>query len=277
MLLTDKFTFIHMPKTGGTFVTAALERLHRIPRTPLGRRFFQVASLLGVKPALTRRYGKLLYADPKHGTCHDIPQPHARKPILSCVRGPYEWYVSQFEFGWWKHSSDFPVDDQPTPAGWAIEKALPSFISDHPEFPQVSFDAFMKLCAAAAREFNEDSGTNFGLYTHSFLRFFYKDPEDVLRDLHGRRTAADFTAGRFDVHFLRTERLNADLRVALAGLGYRDEDLAFIEAMGKVLPMGIGRRDDQHWQSYYTPELAASVRAADDPLFRMFPVYDVKP
>ena len=121
------------------------------------------------------------------------------------------------------------------------------------------------------------SGTNFGLYTHSFVRYFYKDPDDILRDLHGRRTAADFEAGRFDVHFLRTEMLNADVRAALAVFGYRDEDLAFIEAMGKVLPMGIGRGDDQHWQNYYTPELAASVRAADDPLCRTLPIYDVKP
>ena len=266
-----------MPKTGGTFVTAALERLHGVPRTPLGRRFFQVASRLGVKAALTRKYGKLLYADPKHGTCHDIPQPHAHKPILSCVRGPHEWYVSQFEFGWWKRTSDYYGDDQPTPAGWAIEKALPDFISDHPEFPQVSFQEFMKLCAAAARELDEQSGTDFGLYTHSFARFFYEDPEEALRKFPGCRTAGDYEPGRFDVHFLRTESLNADLSLALASFGYRDEDLAFIEAMDKVLPMGIGRRDDQHWEIYYTPELAASVRAADDPLFRMFPSYDVKP
>ena len=135
----------------------------------------------------------------------------------------------------------------------------------------------MKLCAAAAGQYNEQSGTDFGLYTHSFVRFFYENPEAVLRDLQGRRTAGDFEAGRFDVQFLRTESLNADLRAALAGFGYRDEDLAFIEAMGKVLPMGIGRRDDQHWEIYYTPELAASVRAADAPLFAMFPSYDVKP
>jgi hypothetical protein len=274
MLLTDRFCYIHMPKTGGTFVTAALLRLHGVPESPIGRQLHRLAAWLGMS-SRRRRYGKVLDIAPTHGTCHDIPNSHAHKPILSCIRGPYEWYVSQFEFGWWKRTFKYHPDEQPTPAGWAIEKVLPSFMSSHSDFPHITFSDFMQLCRAAAQEYNKKSGTNFGLYTHSFVRFFYRNPEDVLRRLSSVAAADEYETDRFNVLFLRTEFLNGDLVAALATYGYRREDLSFIETMDKVLPMGIGRREDQRWRNYYTPELAASVRENDDPLFKMFSFYDV--
>ena len=73
------------------------------------------------------------------GPATTFPQAHAHKPILSCDRGPYEWYVSQYEFGWWKRTFDYHPDEPLPPAGWAIERVLPSFISAHPHLPKVSF------------------------------------------------------------------------------------------------------------------------------------------
>ncbi|WP_161795859.1 hypothetical protein [Synechococcus sp. GFB01] len=72
MLITEHFVFIHYPKTGGTFVTRALERL----------------------------YGESLININKHGTCRDVPAEHAGKPLLSTHRHPLSRLLSHYEFRW---------------------------------------------------------------------------------------------------------------------------------------------------------------------------------
>ena len=274
MLLTSSCTFIHMPKTGGTFVTSAMERLHG-PRTRLGKLLRPLQKRFRLSPwPQSHRYGPLLNLEPKHATCHEVPASQQGKPILSCVRRPHDWYVSQYEFGWWKRTLKYDPGGPSTPAGWAIEQVLPRFAARHPHFPDIDFSEFMELCSRAADLYNQQLGTDFGLFTHGFVRYFYRDPPAVLAKLdESYITSGEHRKDRFDVTFLRTERLNSDLQSALATLGYDEEDLAFISGMGKALPMGIGRRDDQQWEDYYTPPLAARVRQLDWPLFNMFPFY----
>jgi hypothetical protein len=279
MILTEKVVYIHMPKTGGTFVTSVLERLHEPPQpSRLQKLRRRIQRRLGLPVSdLPNKYGRLQNVEPKHGTCHDIPSSHANLPILSCMRGPWEWYVSQYEFSWWKRVSEYDPNDPSTPAGWAIEKAMPTFVEAKPHFPDVSFAEFMELCAQAADIYNREAGTDFGLYTHSFIRYYYRDPLAVLRRLSDQYlVSTDHVRDRFDITFLNCERLNVDLQRALVNLDYRSEDIAFVSDLGKILPMGIGRREDQVWEHYYDDALKASVRQNDRFLFKLFPDYDPK-
>jgi hypothetical protein len=278
MILTDRFVYIHMPKTGGTFVTSVLERLHTPNPTRLQRLLRHMQRRRGLKTFafVHRRYGPLLNVEPKHGTCHDIPETHRHLPILSCMRGPYVWYVSQYEFSWWKRIFQYNPSDKPTPAGWAIEQALPQFIASHSHFPEVSFPEFLDLCQAAANIYNRQDGTDLGLYTHGFVRYFYRDPRrGVGKPLDAHVKSEEHANDMFNVLFLNTECLKDELQRALVGFGYKEKDLEFIAGMGKILPMGIGRRDDQAWQTYYTDPLRAEVRRRDALLFQMFPAFDV--
>jgi hypothetical protein len=283
MVLTNKFVFIHMPKTGGTFVTSALRRLHA-PKSPspagqspvrrLIRRVsktFEPGATLAGSP-----YGHLIDLEPKHGTCHEIPEGHRDKPILSCIRSPYDWYVSQYEFAWWKRTSNYEPGSPSTPVGYAIEQVLPAFQETHPHFPGLSFEEFVRLCRQAAQVYNASARVPLGLYSHGYVRYFYRDVSVVMAEADrdyfrlGRRDARPY-----DVHFLRTDRLNADLHAFLSSLGYRQEDLDFLPTLGRILPMGIGRRDDQPWEAYYTPALKQEVREQEWALFDLFPELDV--
>ncbi|EYD76096.1 hypothetical protein Rumeso_02285 [Rubellimicrobium mesophilum DSM 19309] len=276
MLLTDRLVYVHMPKTGGTFVTSVLERLHQPSPNRLQGLWHRARRHLGRPWAeAPGKYGRLRNVEPKHGTCHDIPASHAGLPVLSCMRGPWEWYVSQYEFSWWKRIGQYDPNDPSTPAGWAIERALPAFVKERPHFPDIGFAEFVELCDRAADIYNGETGTDFGLFTHGFVRYFYRDPPAVLRRLSDRYLASAEHAGdRFDVTFLSTERLNADLQRALVRFGYEPDDVAFVGQLGKILPMGIGRREDQRWERYYDEALKASVRQRDRFVFRMFPDYD---
>lgn len=79
----------------------------------------------------------------------------------------------------------------------------------------------------------------------------------------------------FGVHFVKTNRLNQELYDFLLSMGYHAYDLDFLPSLGRILPLGRGRRDEQIWESYYTPDLKAFIREKDCALFDMFPDFDI--
>ncbi len=56
--------------------------------------------------------------------------------------------------------------------------------------------------------------------------------------------------------------------------GATADDLDFLLSLDRVFPMERGRQEYQIWENYYTPDLMASVREKDWPLFNIFPEFD---
>ncbi len=93
VVVTDDFVYIHIPKTGGTFVETAL-------RAVVQRRG---APYLDTSTAV----GRAELGAGKHGSVVDVPAKHRDKPIVTTVRNPYDHLVSHYEFGWWRtHPGD---------------------------------------------------------------------------------------------------------------------------------------------------------------------------
>ena len=255
MIFTDRFVYVHLPKTGGSTVTSALYRLHLrgAPLVPLQK--------LVNLPLVTHvyrggPYGRFVYTKNKHGTCREIPAEERRKPILGTVRSPYERYVSQYTFGWWKRREFL-----------RYYRAVPDFEARFPGFPDLSFADYVALSTEA---FGRAGGP--GLLTQQFVEFYGRTPGPTL-DRLARDPDAD--ADLFDVHYLRTERLNDDLHAYLLGAGYRAEDVAFVEGMGRVLPGGRGRPAGESWRTHVPDALQSLIREREAPLFALFPEYDV--
>jgi hypothetical protein len=81
MLLCDHFVFVHLLKTGGTFVKQTL--LHHAPAE------WHCVDLDG------------------HPSVHDIPQTHRQLPCFGFVRNPWDWYVSAYHY--FTHVTDDPL------------------------------------------------------------------------------------------------------------------------------------------------------------------------
>ncbi len=79
MLICDRFVYIHMPKTGGTFVRHALTKL--LAKCDIA--FFDDQ-------------------DNKHAGVERIPDRYRHLPVLATIRNPFDHLVSLYEFGWWK-------------------------------------------------------------------------------------------------------------------------------------------------------------------------------
>jgi hypothetical protein len=247
MIITDDFVYIHQPKTGGTFVTHVLERLYE------GRNFLNTH---------------------KHGTCSDIPAEHLGKPILTTMRNPYDRYVSQYHFGWWRRYPD---------AYCGVEEMR----AHYPTYPEVTFPEFVRMANSLFLNRHQRQETGFrnerfpeerkpGWHTEQFVRFYCREPRAVFQALDEESLASGrYRETFFPLHITRSERLNQELYDFLLGLGLPRERLAFILDAQKVFPEGGGREDEDRWQDYYTPELKQFVRTRERMLFQLFPDYDV--
>jgi hypothetical protein len=250
MLLTDDFVYIHQPKTGGTFVTRTLERLYQ------GR---------------ARRGG---FIDThKHGTCSDVPEEYRGKPILTTVRNPYDRYVSQYRFAWWKRYPDMYCGEDEMRAMF-------------PHYPELSFGEFLHLANTRFVGVHQRRDTGFhnqrfpeerrlGWHTEQFVRFYCRNPREVFRALDEDMIASGaYREHMVPVCFTFSERLNQGLHDFLLGIGFDPRDIEFILGADKIFPAEGGRASGDRWQDYYTPELAGLVRTRERLLFHMFPEYD---
>jgi hypothetical protein len=71
MIVTDKFVFVHLPRSGGTFVSEVI------------RKFFPSAHEIGYHLPRTL-----------------LPREYSHLPILGAVRNPWEFYVSWYHHVW---------------------------------------------------------------------------------------------------------------------------------------------------------------------------------
>ena len=297
MLLSDRFTYVHEPKTGGTFVTHVLSRLHggvvdirasrlRGPALRLGfpSLAFHPERLRASRHAANgsrAKYGPL-YNWNDHGTCSEIPMGHRSKTILATVRNPLETYVSMFLFGWWKRPEYVPD----------YERTVPDFHDRYREFPDVSFRQYLELLHAGCtlrgtRDLDDPTGV--GYLTERFVRYYFRlprgfgvghDAERVLRNLDAYVDGGRVRDEMFDVHFIRTSRLNAGLFDFLRAAGYDADDLAFVESLEHVVPTGgartrVAERAASHdWRRFYTAELEELVQKRERLVFSLFPDLD---
>jgi hypothetical protein len=260
MIFTDRFVFVHVPKTGGTFVSTVLFRLYGVRWTWLTH------FISSMKPNLAYRkpLGTFIYHNNKHGFCNEIPEPHRHKPVLACVRNPFDLYVSQYEFGWWRRKEFLPY-----------YRAVPGFDHDYPRFPDLNFEEYVRLANAAFCRPRDAPGTPMGLQSEMLVKYFFRDPEAALATLdEGQVQSGACRAQMFPVHFLHTHRLNEGLHAFLLEMGYPPQEVEFVRGMGKILPGGKGRSAGQKWEKYYTPALKEDLRRREWLYLSLVPEYD---
>lgn len=270
MVITDKFVFIHEPKTGGTFVRKALDDLHRInsDSTLIARTFKRFTGKH--KNKLVNKNQIYQESLPYHGTCHDIPESERGKPILSIARNPFDLYVCFYYFGWWKTHPEDSFDN------FELVK------EQYPHFPELSFEEFLIMANTSFDDFklighqNIPLENRLGWYSTRFIRYYFKNPGIIYPLINDSYIEAKkYREDMFDVHFMRTHRLNQDLYDFLVAMGYSKSRLAFILNLEKIRPEEEAKkRPDYNWEKYYTQELKNFILRKDKLLFSLFPDFE---
>ncbi len=185
MIVTDKFVFAHLPRSGGTFVSDVI------------RKFFPSAHEIG-----------------HHLPRELLPGEYSHLPVLGTVRNPWEFYVSLYHYVWRRDAASILVS-------WMSENGRLGFIGsirnllnlgvnderldvliemlpenveyDRRNIPNISKDAMRRV-----------RGTGVGYYTSRFKHIFGN---------------AD------DVFFCRLETLRQDLVAFFDGIGAATDGL----------------------------------------------------
>jgi hypothetical protein len=255
LFITADFVYVHVPKTGGTFVSTALQRWC----DSTGRDYIDTAAPTG---------RATMGARDQHGAVCDLPRRHRNKPVLFCVRNPFEYYVSLYDFGWW-HSR--PEDE------FDVERISQRF----PSYPHLTFSEFVHaindwhLWPKSDRQlgrFVEEHGI--GLLTWKLITLLSLEPASVFADF-AAFLERPFASRCFpELHALRTHCLSGDLIGFISGLGVASEETAFINNLGRIYPAEGGRRPDSHWRPYYDSALVGLVRRAERAVFARWHEFD---
>ena len=257
MVITDRFVYVHMPKTGGTFVERVLSRL----LSQRGGLYFDTSR---------NDHQALLGSKNKHEKVRQIPDAHKAKKILFTVRNPYDHYVSFYEFGWWKTHPTDTFDEQ----------KMRELFSHYPE---IGFREYMEsvfnvelldnaYVDPRTRSILENADC--GPLTLDYIRFLFPDPDRIIDNLPYYLDGKAYLEELPDIHFLRTDKLNHELHGFLLAMGYEPEQLDFIFELGKILPVGSSRQEGSDWVGYYNPELKGLVRKKERWIFSAFPDFD---
>ncbi len=230
MLVTDKFVFFHLPRSGGTFVSEVIKK------------FFPSACEIGY-----------------HLPRELLPREYSHLPVLGTVRNPWEFYVS-----WYHHHY---YDDRYSPRKnvpfccVSENRSLDFFQTIQNALNLgVSNDKLNVLIQALPEDFNYQErhvpnltkdimrkirDTGLGLYTFRFNQMFGQTD---------------------DVYCCRVESLRSDLMTFFETIGVASDNLrSYVLGLEKR-----NISEHLHYSTYYTAELAELVRIRDRQLIERF-------
>ncbi len=185
MIATDKFVFAHLPRSGGTFVTAVIKK------------FFPTAREIG-----------------HHLPRELLPKQYSRLPVLGTVRNPWDFYVSLYHYLWPKDAASILVSWMTESGKLGFQGSLRNLLNLGVDDGRL--DVLIKMLperldyskrnipSATKEAMGKVRGTGIGYYTFRFNQMF---------------------ANADDVFFCRLETLSQDLVVFFERIGAKTDEL----------------------------------------------------
>jgi len=260
MFIAPDFVFVHLSKTGGTFVEETLREVF-CPSV-----FGQKVHRLKTRHGITLPFWKYRFDEvgDQHGICNEIPTNEKHKTIVSCIRNPFDLYVSEYTFNWWKKYAGLWFHDLAT-----IETL-------YPEWQTFSFEEFIDVSNLHTEWVHKalskyPQTARLGWYSHKFIHYYCRDHDYVFEAADDLSLLVErVKESVHQVQFLHTDRLNGDLVRFLLSQGYPQERIEFISKREKINTS----RSDHEYRTRYTPELRRKIEEKDALIFRLFPEFD---
>lgn len=253
---------LNLPKTGSTFARTVIKELHanRLSKQSLVTRILQQLRLMK-RPMCKElllpniKLGGVPTEPDQHGTYSQIPDKFRELPVISVVRNPYSRFMSGYEFRWWEAHP--PINS--------------SLLAEHfPNFPHLSVDDYIRLNEldiVHGRLKGVKPNAEVGIQTVQFIQMFFKNPDDVLRNITEEYLDSD--QGMDDIAkitFLMQESLNEDLAKFLSGMGYTEDEVKYVRSRGRV---NVTKARNRERNTLWTPTAIDYVRRKERMIFRL--------
>lgn len=250
MIITPKFVFIHMPKIGGTFVQSSFNEIY-------GSQFYRPLTESPISEFLKRiKFWEkpVAYQLIKHAPCNQIPKQFQTRPILSCIRNPLEWYISNYKYGWWlSHPEDYPN------------------LKNDPAWPDLSFSHYLTLSGSSwIHAMYPECQLEIGRLSALFIQYYCKDPNWVVSANSQSELFERVKQDMYSVHFLNTKNLNVELYAYLQKKDYPLSKIEFIKNAPALSPRG-NRKSSDSIDDFFDSKLKESIYQKDQVLFNLFP------
>lgn len=266
MIATDKFNFIHLPKTGGTFVTKMLKQLYKNKQQSFKGIVYKLLKKEFIQNIWNYNFiefTEVIYGG--HQGVSEIPKKYYHDRIVTIARNPFDKYASMYGFKWWTRH---PV--------------LNSFLDFRtiPSYPDISIEEMMAFYQTFVIKYGKNKGydlSTIGYYTWQFILYYCENPNSVYekigKNLH--ESNPNFLKENIaKIHFLQQENLNNDLVNFLLGVGYKKDEIDFISNATKILPEGRGRgKSSEGWKEELSVEMINEIKKKDQLIFDLFPDY----
>lgn len=251
MFLTNQFIFLHMPKTGGTFIEDFLQR-----RWPKG-------------DVLPRDCPQGLHT--RHLSIGDIPARYHSRSVWMGVRNPWRWYVSWYEYLKVDHFNNvttpthrFQLLSQGTDMSFkqVLRRAL--FFSN--ELAEHYLQLPNPHCPNE-QVFGHARRLRLGWYGYRFCRIALPNYKELLPSISPDELRGSFERNSAVNHYIRTERLTKDLLAALRSVGHRYPP-SFKNRLERM--PHVKAQNYKDWRSYYDDESIEWVAKREDLIIRKF-------
>jgi hypothetical protein len=230
MIVTEKFIFIHLPKTGGTFVETCLQEVYQKRyKSWFGKWSKWTGKSIHKRVVCDEKMfeGNIMY-----GQHQGVEQINFKTelPIVSILREPYDWYASLYNFAWWKRNLHSKAHQY---AG--------KNIASYPELNFTECIEFYGLCGEYTSGFTVDY--KIGYYSWYFISLYFKNPISVLKKINKDYILSnEYLKDMHDVKFIWQGDLNLELFQMLNNFDYSNDEIDFVKDRKRVLPTGIGRK-----------------------------------
>ena len=265
MFITEDLLMLNFPKTGSTFAREVLRRVYSkrdtlVEKALVKLRLRKPSVIDLLLPKVDIGIGAKLID--QHGTVRQIPSIYQDRPIVTITRNPLSRYVSTYLFRSWVHHP--PTDVQ------TIKKR-------YPNYPDLTFSEYyemMDIYEVKTRLNGIKPKIELGVLTIQFIRFYFKDPETVLKkiDLNYIENK-EYMNELSKIHFIKQENLNSEFKEFLLKVGISKEELLFMDSMDKI-NVSTQKENKSNFREYYIgTDIEQKVLDKDRLLFSIFPDY----
>jgi len=266
MIITDKFVFIHFPKSGGTFIANNIERLYKNQLIPNYQKKGFLHKWTHSSPFFTDFrenpfFDNILEERHNHNGICLLPQKYHHLPVFTSIRIPYDFYVSYFETN-----------------KWVTKQTLnnPEIQERFPNFPQLNFTQFLDFIDLyyTQQVYRKITGQQpihrIGLYSLLVILLYSDQPLKDFSLLKEKETSnynlEDFHLHR-GIHFIDFQQLTAQFHEYMNHF-FTEKFTQFIDKQPKenISPHRISLR----WEDYFSDMMQENILRKDQLGFLFF-------
>jgi hypothetical protein len=233
MLISKEFVFIHMPKTGGTFVHGVFKKIIKEYKRkhPLDWYFNRFLYRLKLVRPIYQKLDNIEYHDypnhlvrGQHAGVNYIPKQFKNLPVISVKRDPVEQFISNYYFRWWERIP------------YLNYKLL---IKLFPSFPNLSNVEYFELAYVHEMNFffQKDYREDIGVLSWHFIRMYCKDPMFVYKNINAdnfEKFKADYFV---EVKFFEMQDLNESIKKYIENTSFAEYAHHFVKS-DRIYPPG---------------------------------------